>query len=315
MPKRDEQGMALIMALLVLTLLVTLILEFDADARREYRAAAAFRDQFKATTLAKAGIEAARAVLLQDMKLDKLAGQSFDALTDVWATPITNYQIGDGLLTAQIEDTRGKLNLNELANLVDPNIRTKKITRFKRFFRLVQVNPDLVDAIVDWVDADGVPEPTGAETAYYQSLRPAYRASNGPLQTVSELYLIKGMTDDIVQRLLKHVTVYPLEGNGRINLNTADPIVIQSLDPRITQHMAMEIVQGRPYRTPRDLDLVSSFEPIAKELRAASAYDVKSDFFSARMTITVNEVVKSSLAVLRRNDANGESALIYLHTL
>lgn len=315
MRKRDEQGVALILALLVLTLLVALILEFDTDARREYQEAAAFRDQFKVTTLTKAGVEAARAVLLQDSKNDKQAGQAFDALTDLWAMPITNYQIGDGLLTAQIEDERGKLNLNELAAQADPNARKLKIVRFKRFFELMQVNPDLVDAIVDWVDADEVPEPTGAESTYYQSLRPAYRAANAPLQTVSELYLIKGMTDEIVQRLLNYVTVYPEETDGKINLNTADPIVIQTLDRRITQAMATEIVQGRPYKTPQDLDKVNSFEPIAKELRVTNAYDVKTNYFSARMTITVNEVTKSSFAVLRRDDAKGDSAVIYLRTL
>lgn len=315
MLKRDERGMALILALLVLTLLVALILEFDADARREYREAAAFRDQFKVTTLTRAGVEATRAVLLQDAKIDKQAGRPFDALTDLWATPITNYQIGDGLLTAQIEDERGKLNLNELAGLSDPVARTKTMTRFKRFFELVQINPDLVDAIVDWVDADEVPEPTGAESTYYQSLRPAYRAANAPFQTVSELYLIKGMTDEIVQRLLPYVTVYPAETDGKVNLNTANPIVIQTLDPRITQSMALEIVQGRPYRTPQDLDRVSSFEPIAKELRVTNAYDVKSSYFSVRMTITVNEVTKSSFAVLHRDDVKGTSVVIYLRTL
>jgi general secretion pathway protein K len=315
MAKHDERGVALLLALLVLTLLLALILEFDADARREYREAAAFRDQFKAMTLTRAGVEATRAVLLQDARIDKLAGQSFDALTDLWGTPITNYPIGDGLLTAQIEDERGKVNLNELANLSDPNTRTQKITRFKRFFELVQVNSDLVDVIVDWVDADEVPEPTGAESIYYQSLRPAYRAGNAPLQTVSELYLIKGMTDQIVQRLLKYVTVYPAEADGKINLNTADPIVIQALDPRITPSMASEIVQGRPYKIPLDLDRVSSFEPIAKELRVKGGYDVKSSYYSVRIAITVNEVTKSSFAVLRRDESKGDSAVIYLRTL
>lgn len=315
MPAQNERGVALILALLVLALLVALILEFDVDARREYREAAAFRDQFKAMTLTKAGVEAARAVLLQDAKTDKLAGQSFDALTDLWATPITNYQIGDGLLTAQIEDERGKLNLNELANLQDPNSRTKKIIRFKRFFELLQINPDLVDAIVDWVDADEVPEATGAESTYYQSLRPSYRAADAPLQTLSELYLIKGMTDDIVQKLRRYVTVYPTQADGKVNLNTADPLVIQSLDPRVTQSMATEIVQGRPYKTPQELDRISSFEAIAKELRITQAYDVKSNYFSARMTITVNEVVRSSLVILRRDDVKGDSSVLYLRGL
>src|SRR3712207_8890607 len=32
----------------------------------------------------------------------------------LWAMPIKNFAIGDGLLTAQIEDERGKLNVNDL---------------------------------------------------------------------------------------------------------------------------------------------------------------------------------------------------------
>ena len=48
------------MYLYVLALLVALILEFDAEARREYRDAAAFRDQFKARTLTRAAVQAAR---------------------------------------------------------------------------------------------------------------------------------------------------------------------------------------------------------------------------------------------------------------
>jgi general secretion pathway protein K len=77
--------MALLFALLVLSLLVTLILEFDADARRELKEAAAFRDGLKAATLARAGVQAARATLRHDALLDVQSGRSFDALTDVWA--------------------------------------------------------------------------------------------------------------------------------------------------------------------------------------------------------------------------------------
>ena len=46
-----------------------------------------------------------------------------------------------------------------------------------------------------------------------------------------------------------------------------------------------------------------------------NAYDVKSSYFSVRMTITVNEVTKSSFAVLHRDDVKGTSVVIYLRTL
>jgi general secretion pathway protein K len=315
MPRRDERGVALLLALLVLALLVALILEFDAEARREYRDAAAFRDNFKATILTRAAVQAARAVLQQDLLRDKQAGKFYDATTDLWAFPIQKYAIGDGLLTAQIEDERSKLNLNDLATAGDPTARKVKILRVKRLFEFLQINPDLVDAIVDWVDSDDVPEPAGAETLYYQSLRPAYRAANAPLQTVHEIKLIKGMTPEIVEKLVRYVTVYPQEGDSRVNINTADVLVLQALDPRITQAMAGEIVQSRPFSTIQDLDRAGSFAEIGKQLRLLNVYDVKSNIFSARMSLTVNETTKVGALVVQRDEGTGNSQVLYFRIL
>ncbi len=311
MRKDDERGVALLLALLVLALLVALILEFDAEARREYREAAAFRDNFKARMLTRAAVQAARAVLQQDFLRDRQTGVFFDGPTDIWALPIKNYAIGDGLLSAQIEDERGKLNLNDLAvNPGDELQRKTKILRFRRLFEFLQVSPDLVDALIDWVDQDENPEPAGAESLYYQSQKPPYRAANVPLESLGDLRLVKGFTPEMVERLSRYVTVYPLEGGAVVNLNTADPLVIQALDPAITQTMAMEIVQGRPYKNKVELDRIGSFQEIGARLR--SDYDVKSDYFSARLAITVNETTKTAFAVLRREPNRGESSVPYL---
>ena len=315
MRRSDERGIALLLTLLVLTLLVAMILEFDAEARREYRDAAAFRDNFKATVLARAAVQAARGVLQQDFLKDKQTGQLFDALTDLWAFPITNYPIGDGLLNAKIEDERGKMNLNDLATGGTTDDKRKKAQRFKRLFELVQINPDLVDAIVDWVDKDDTPEPAGAESLYYQTLRPSYRAANAPLQTLLELRLIKGMTPEIMAKLSKLVTVYPLEGQGKVNLNTADPLVIQALDIAITQSVAADIVQSRPYKTIQDLDRVSSFDNIRLTLSSQNLYDVQSNLFLARMTVKVNEVTRNAVVVLQRDAGTGLSTVQYYRVL
>src|SRR5689334_11286636 len=234
MQKADERGVALLLALLVVTLLVALILEFDAEARREYREAAAFRDNFKATMLTRAAVQAARAVLQQDFLRDKLTGEQFDAPTDLWAMPIKNYAIGDGFLSAQIQDERGKLNLNDFIATANDQIKLKTTTeRTRRLFELLQLNPDLVDALIDWTDIDRIPRPAGAESAYYHSQKPAYQPANNRLQSLADLRLIKGFTPDIIDRLSRYVTVYPLDGSAPININTAEPLVIQSLDADI----------------------------------------------------------------------------------
>ena len=87
---------------------------------------AAFRDNFKATVLTRAAVQAARAVLQQDHLRDRQTGQLYDGPTDLWAFPIEKYAIGDGLMTAQIEDERSKLNLNDLATASIPMSRKRK---------------------------------------------------------------------------------------------------------------------------------------------------------------------------------------------
>jgi general secretion pathway protein K len=313
MRRSDERGIALLLTLLVLTLLVALILEFDAEARREYRDAAAFRDNFKATVLARAAVQAARGVLQQDSLKEKQTGQVFDASTDLWGLPITNYAIGDGLLNARIEDEQGKLNLNDLGIVGEPAAKAATMKKFKRLFELVQVNPDLVDAIVDWVDDNEVQEPAGAESLYYQAQRPSYKAANSKLQTLLELRLIKGITPEIIEKLSKVVTVFPMDGGKLVNINTAGPLVLQALDQRITQSMATAIIQARPFKTKVDLNRVSSFEEIGTQIR--SQYDVKSDFFSARMTVSVNEVTRNATVVLQRDPSTGISTVQYYRVL
>lgn len=311
MRRADERGIALLLALLVLTLLVALILEFDAEARREYREAAAFRDTFKANMLTRAAVQAARAVLQQDVLREKQTGEKFDGLTDIWALPIKNYSIGDGLLNAQLSDERGKLNLNDLAAKTGDDLQQKaKVQRVKRLFELLQLSPDLVDTLLDWVDQDDIPQPAGAESLYYQSHKPAYRPADSPLSALGELRLVKGFTPEIIEKLSRYVTVYPLDGGAPLNINTADPLVLQALDQGITQAMAMEIVQGRPYKNKVDLDRIGSVQEIGARIRAD--YDVKSEYFSARLAVTVNETTRTALATLRRDPNKGESSVVDL---
>lgn len=98
-----------------------------------------------------------------------------------------------------------------------------------------------------------------------------------------------------------------------MNINTADPIVLQTLDVSVTQTVAMEIVQGRPYKTKVELDRVGSFQEIGRTLR--SDYDVKSDYFSARLAVTINETTRTALAILKRDASKGESTVEYLRIL
>ena len=56
---------------------------------------------------------------------------------------------------------------------------------------------DVADAILDWMDEDDEVRDYGAEASYYQGLSPPYRP-NGPLDTVEELLLVRGVTPQLM---------------------------------------------------------------------------------------------------------------------
>ena len=60
--------------------------------------------------------------------------------------------------------------------------------------KLPGMTEDVADAILDWIDTDDEPLEYGAEIDYYSSLSPPYAPRNGPLQSVEELLLVRGVT-------------------------------------------------------------------------------------------------------------------------
>ena len=57
---------------------------------------------------------------------------------------------------------------------------------------------DVADAILDWLDADDEPREFGAEVDYYSMLPTPYMPTNGPLQSVEELLLVRGVTPELL---------------------------------------------------------------------------------------------------------------------
>src|SRR5207247_2554528 len=64
--------------------------------------------------------------------------------------------------------------------------------------KLPNMTPDIAAAIVDWVDADTQPRQGGAENEYYSGLTPPYRTRNGPLDSIDELLLVRGVTPQLL---------------------------------------------------------------------------------------------------------------------
>jgi general secretion pathway protein K len=277
---RSERGAALVLALLVVALLMTMVLEFDRSVRLEHRAAGNYRDETAAFYLAQAGLAMGQA-LLQD---DYVTAVDVDSLDEPWALEGAATPIGRGSVTVSIIDEERKFPINSLVsgNNVDPT----RAAQFNRLLRALQIDERLTDAIVDWIDPDHDANMAGAENSYYESLPTPYRAHDAPIDSLDELRLVKGMTEEIYQRLAPHLTVAPV---STINVNTADPLVIGALSDSMTPDLVNRLVAERPIEnTGRSISDILGTAKWVSDFR--TYVGVQSQFFTIEAEGAVNGI-------------------------
>lgn len=223
MPGTNERGMVLLLVLVVIALLSALLSEFAFSTLVDLRLTETFRDTTRAEYLARGGIKAGRMILQRDTN-------SYDAHSpaELWSIGIQDYPLAEGNISVSIEDLDGRLLLNRLVDgMGNPNIVYRE--RFTRLCSELAIdNPeDLADALTDWLDPDHDKNPAGAEDADYLSANPPYEATDGPLQSIDELLLVRGFSAETVERLRPSVSCF---GSGYLNVNTATPELLRSWD-------------------------------------------------------------------------------------
>jgi general secretion pathway protein K len=262
-----QRGVVLLVVLFFALLLTSSIATFtrraliDASVARNRDAAAS------AEALARGGIRLAKALLMMDRVQEEATQQSIDSQQDDWSQ-IAGSEIpaGEGMtLRLKIEDSGMLFNLNSIFNYAEggaPYAETEPflIAFLEKLIEEMALPPgekyydvsELVGALMDWVDADGVRIAGGFEDAYYQIQEPPYRAANGPLMSVDDLFLIEGFDHKLVEALRPYVTVDPFAGGGGINVNTAPPHVLALLfsndgvDDRLaSREQVKQIVESR----------------------------------------------------------------------
>lgn len=106
--------------------------------------------------------------------------------------------------------------------------------------------PELIAALLDWLDEDSETRASGAEDDYYINLEPGYYAKNGPLDTVEELLLVKGWTAAVLygEDYNRNGILDPNEddgdesfpyyddGDGELDLGLAPFVTVWSREPK-----------------------------------------------------------------------------------
>ncbi len=252
---RNQRGIALLTALLAVALMTVVVVDFTTSSALGYLSAANQANELRASYLARSAVNVGLALLAEDSRTDALSRQPFDSLADVWAVPFPPIPVGGGTVNLYIEDEARKFNINQLVNPANGQVNNVAIEQAIRLFNIVGVSPAIVPAIIDWLDRDSVETPGGAEADYYLRLIPPYAPRNGPMPTIGDLRMVRGVDDAIFIRLKQFLTVMP---EPRVNANTAPPEVLACLEPELAENprVVTEIVEARavvPFQTVLDV--------------------------------------------------------------
>src|SRR6185503_15214651 len=167
----------------------------------------------------------------------------------------------DVIVDVTIEDMERKFNIN----MADEKI-------LESVLQAMQVDsgeiPRIVSAIQDWIDFDSVTRINGAESADYQAMDPPYFAKDRPIDDMSELAMVRGITQHMLDgpggtnfamapkvdrwgRIIEEPN-YPFGLNdiftpfssGKINVNTAPQQTLE-LVPGLDANSAAQIIKMR----------------------------------------------------------------------
>jgi general secretion pathway protein K len=255
----NENGIAILITLLVITVLIATTLELNRKVRSEISFSAISRDRMTLAHMATSGLNAAMAMLVRD-KMDS----DTDSLQEDWADRdkidevLQDIPFEEGKLDVIISDELSRIQINALVIFPEGReFNNTQLNLWDRFLRnmasedesLQDVDPTaIINSLKDWLDSgddEAITGLSGAESDYYEGLDLPYSCGNRPFTYLDELALVKGISKNLLYGtdaspgIFPYVTTFgrtPISKNtftfnGKININTADVRVLMALLP------------------------------------------------------------------------------------
>jgi len=320
--KKLREGFIVVVVLCTIIMLAVLLFTFNEQSRGNLFAVEDSKNSAQALNCAETGLNIAMAALergdaiYSNGKLRNLLAGREDV------------DLADGTCSITVAEESSKLNLNLLKTSEGAPDRTRidQMLRLidllnRRDFAVPPISYGIVPAIIDWIDSD---EETaclpfimngnlGAESSYYAGLDRPYRARNAPLDTTEELLLIRGITPDIFERIRDYVTV---KGEGKININSASKLVIESMSEKMDPAVAQMIVNRRMEKPFGDLGELRGIpgmtDPVYQAIRRAATVQSEESYY--RVTSRGNAAGRECMivAMIQRNpDTNKLDIILY----
>jgi general secretion pathway protein K len=187
-----QRGIALVLVIWIAVLLLVIASSFIVERRSELLVVRNSASMARAEAIADAGVNKAVFEMYR-----------IGAPPDQWKRDGTAYDwTFDGVpVKVEIRDESAKIDINAAPDLLLRGL-------FVSAGVTDEEAPKLVDAILDWRDADSLKRPNGAEEPEYRAAGLSYRPANAPFQAIEELQLVLGMRSEIYRRIAPLITVF-----------------------------------------------------------------------------------------------------------
>jgi general secretion pathway protein K len=222
MKNKNEQGMALAVVLMVMALLTAMVVEFAYGVNVKTNMLNNWYSLQRLSLAADSGASVAARII------DYMDKNDNDIYVALPAQQVFDQPLSVSLF---IKDEYSRFNLN---TLVQQNgyLNEKYYNALIRMLKHIELEPDVADRIVDWIDPDEFARVADSEG----------ENANKPLSSIEEVLQIPGIDNKTYAKLKPYITVY---GNGKININLADEPVLMAISEDMTEDMAELIISGR----------------------------------------------------------------------
>lgn len=292
---RGNRGIALITAMLISAIATMVATNLAWDNALDVRRTIVNLGRDQAVQVALGAESWVISILQQDG-----TDNDTDHLGEIWASELPGLPIEGGEVFGSIEDLQGRFNVN---NLVDQEGRIveESLQQFQRLLNALGLDPRFAGITADWIDSNvDASFPDGAEDAIYTGMIPPYRTANQTLSSVSELAAIEGMDRATFRILEPHIAALP--GRTTINVNTATPAVLQSLDENMTVSDVEGLLQEREGIGFADID--ASFGALITPEMLPQLSD-STRFFRLKVIVRIDTVRVTLYSVLQRATNTG----------
>lgn len=277
----NERGTILLTVLWVIAILVIIVAGLSFEARSDVDRTILLRDRAKAYWMARGAVERVKF----EYAKEKLSSQGSLSRQNRF-----NFTFPEGKAECVLLSNSSKASINTTDRVI--------WEKLFGFYGLEGVELDeVVDAVLDWRDEDDSVRPNGVETDYYESLQPPYTPRDGAFQSLEELLLVRGVTEEMFHGTFRDGQKKPglkemLNVSGpvasRFDINSAPKGILMAF-LEIDEETADQLIQRRneePFENPQQAGELLPLEASDKVEQFFINY--RGNQFSVKATATIN---------------------------